>query len=48
VLEECHITFTDLKKEILKLRNEGKVIIKDFFPKARALKPYHVLQLPPI
>jgi hypothetical protein len=46
ILEACHLTLTDVKQELWKMRQHGTLLIEAVGPGERSLKDHHVLRLP--
>jgi hypothetical protein len=46
ILEACHLTKTDVGKELWKMRQQGTLLIEGVGPKERSIKDHHILRLP--
>jgi hypothetical protein len=46
LLEACHLTLTDVKQELWKLRQQGTLLIEGVGPGERSVKDHHILRLP--
>lgn len=46
VLEECHITATDLKSVLVDMRRSGAIVVPNWAKADRSIKDHHLLRLP--
>jgi three-Cys-motif partner protein len=46
ILEACHLTLTDVKQELWKMRQQGILLIDGVGPGERSVKDHHILRLP--
>jgi hypothetical protein len=46
ILEAYHLTLTDVKQELWKMRQQGTLLIKGVRPEERSVKDHHILRLP--
>ena len=46
LLEACHLTLTDVKQELWKMKQQGTLLIEGVGPGERSVKPHHILRLP--
>jgi len=46
ILEACHLTLGDVKRELWKMKREGTLLIEGTGPGERSVKDHHLLRLP--
>ncbi len=46
ILEACHLTLTDVKQELWKMRQQGALLIEGVGLGERSVKDHHILRLP--
>jgi three-Cys-motif partner protein len=46
ILEACHLTLTDVKQELWKMRQQGTLLIEGIGPGERSVKDHHIVRLP--
>ena len=46
ILEACHLTLTDVKQELWKMRQQGTLRIDGVGPGERSVKDHHIVRLP--
>jgi hypothetical protein len=46
ILEAYHLTLTDVKQELCKMRQQGTLLIEAVGPGGRSVKDHHILRLP--
>jgi hypothetical protein len=46
ILEAYHLTLTDVKQELWKMRQQGILLIEGVGPGERSVKDHHILRLP--